>query len=220
MIKINKLLALSIIVVAMSCQNNKVDSGKAETVNLVNTNNTLTYNIIKTESFLNWTASHLGGIDAREGKIYCKEATVLVNNERVTNINTLIDMNSLTVDNLALDDAQELGEHLKSSDFFNIKKYPFSEFNLTNIEEIVGEYNSKITGNLTILDISKSITFKGNINILEKEVSLESEYFVIDRSDWGLTYHAEGAEGVPLNYLISDNLGFEINILVKKQITK
>ena len=216
MIKKSISIALTILAISISCQknNNQVKTKKIEPVNLIYTIDTKTYNNIKTTSYINWGASHLGGIEPKEGKIYCKEVTVLVNDGKITNINTLIDMNSLIVDNMSNKEALELESHLKSSDFFNTKKYPYSKFELIKILEIEGHYNSIITGNLTILDTSRSITFKANIKLSDAEVSLNSEKFVIDRSDWGLTYHAEGAEGVPLNYLISNDLQFSIDITV------
>jgi len=220
-IMINKNINLFILFTAVifsSCQNNdkKVASTKAETVSIVNTTHTTTYKNIKTGSFLEWRASHLGGIGKRLGKIYYKEATTLVNKGKVTNLDVLIDMPSLTVNNLDKDRAYDLSEHLKHEDFFNTEKHPTSKFELTNLKTIQGEYNSEVTGNLIILDISKSITFKANINITESEVSIQSEDFVIDRSEWGLTYNAEGAKGVPLNYLISDNIGFTVDITTFK----
>ena len=73
-----------------------------------------------------------------------------------------------------------------------------------------------VTGNLTILDVTKSITFKANISINENEVSVISEDFSIDRTEWGLTYHVEGSEGVPVDYLIANDIGFTINLTVTK----
>jgi len=212
------LYMLFIVAILSSCQNNgkKVESTKAETVNIVSTVNTATYKNIKKGSFLKWRASHLGGIDKRRGEIYYKDATILVNKGKLTNINITINMDKLTVDDLPNDDAKELSEHLKSADFFNIEKYPTSKFELTKLETIQGKYNSKITGNLLILDVSKNITFNASINVSEREVSIKSEDFSIDRAEWGLTYHAEGAKGVPLNYLISDDIGFTVDITVLK----
>ena len=212
------LFILFIITIISSCQNKekKVASTKAKTVKIIDTKHITTFKNIKTGSFLEWRASHLGGIGKRLGKIYYKDAIVLVNNKKLTNVNITINMGKLTVDNLSNDDAKELGEHLKSSDFFNVEKHPTSKFELTKIEKIKGKYNSKITGNLKILEVSKSIHFNANVTISESEVSIKSEDFSIDRLEWGLTYNAKGAKGVPLNYLISDDIGFTVNLTVLK----
>ena len=212
------LFMLIVVVMLSSCVENgkQVESTEAATVNIVKTNNTITYNKIKTGSFLDWKASHLGGIDQRLGKIYYKNASILVNNGKVSNANFVIDMSKMTVDNLPDDDAKELVKHLKSSDFFDIEKYPNSKFELTKIEATQGEYNSKVIGNLSILGLAKSIAFNANINVSENAVSIKSENFSINRADWGLTYNSEGTKGVPLDYLISNEIGFKVNITLAK----
>ncbi len=48
--------------------------------------------------------------------------------------------------------------HLKSDDFFNAEKFPTMQFVAKKFEK-VGEKTYKITGDLTIRDVTKSITF-------------------------------------------------------------
>ncbi len=73
--------------------------------------------------------------------------------------------------------------HLKSDDFFKVAKYPTSKFEITNIIETSGKYNAKVTGNLTILETTKSISFNTNIKVSDTEISLQSEDFSINRTD-------------------------------------
>ena len=214
-----KIINLLILITLMSsCTNNgkQVETNKAKIPNIINTSTSTSYNKVKEGSFVSWRATHLGGINPRFGKVYCKDARVLVNNGKLRNASIVMDMSKITVEDLPEDDANELRTHLLSADFFDIKKYPISSFELTHLETIQGKYNSKITANLTILGVSKSINFKANINVLENELSVISEEFKINRSDWGLTYHAKGTAGVPLDYLISDDIKFAINVTILK----
>ena len=94
--------------------------------------------------------------------------------------------------------------------------HPTAKFELTNVEKTTGDYNSKITGNLTILEVSKSITFNANIAVLDNSVAINSEDFSVNRQDWGLNYHTEGDAGVPADYLIANTVGFTINVSVIK----
>ncbi len=203
-----------------SCSNNgnKAETGDAEDVTIEKTDETVTYNKIKDGSYMEWRASHLGGVSRRFGKVFFKDATLLVNNGNLTNAEVIVDMNSLTVENFeeGSEDKENLTGHLKGEDFFNVEKYPTSKFELTGVEKTEGDFNSLVTGNLTILDVTKSITFKANISINENEVSVISEDFSIDRTEWGLTYHVEGSEGVPVDYLIANDIGFTINLTVTK----
>jgi len=196
----------------------KVEASEAETVETVQTEATVEYKTIKEGSYLNWRASHLGGLEPRFGKMFAKSANILVNDGSVTNASIEVDMNSLTVENFG-DDAEttaKLTGHLLSPDLFNTEVYPTSKFELTSIAEGTEAYNSIITGNLTILDVTKSITINANISVNENEVSVISEDFTITRQDWGIIYHTEGDEGVPAEYIIANDIGFTINIVLVK----
>ena len=214
-----KKLILSIAIVGMtlsSCNNNgkKVDTKDAKKVTVVSTSQTITLNNIDEGSFVNWRASHLGGVQPRFGKVFIKDVTFAVNNGKLANATVTMNLSSLTVESFPEESEQtaKLEGHLKSPDFFNIEKYPTSKFELTQLKESSGDFNSKITGNLTISDITKSITFNANVEISENRASIKSEDFSIDRTDWNLTYNTEGTEGVPVDYLISNNIGFTINV--------
>jgi polyisoprenoid-binding protein YceI len=141
-----------------------------------------------------------------------------VNNAQISNASIKIDMSTLTVESFpeGAEEIAKLTGHLKSPDFFNIEKYPYSKFELTRVQKTKGEYNSIVTGNLTILNVTKSITFNADISILDNEVSIKSENFSVDRKNWGLTYNTEGTEGVPVDYLISDDISFTINLILSK----
>lgn len=61
--------------------------------------------------------------------------------------------------------------HLRSPDFFDVENYPYMTFKSTKIE-VTGENAGKITGDLTIRDVTK-------------EVTLEAEYFGQGKSPFG-----------------------------------
>ena len=87
---------------------------------------------------------------------------------------------------------------------------------MTDIANTDGEYNSTVTGNLTIMESTKSITFNANVEVTENGVTMVSENFIVDRTDWNLVYNVEGSEGVPTDYIISNDLGFTIGVMVQK----
>lgn len=63
--------------------------------------------------------------------------------------------------------------HLKSADFFDVEKYPTITFKSTNVEE-VRPNEFKVTGNLTIKDVTKPVT-------------LDVEYAGQNKNPWGMT---------------------------------
>jgi len=52
----------------------------------------------------------------------------------------------------------KLTEHLKAEDFFNAAKFPEMTFTTTSVEK-TGDTTGKITGDLTIKDVTKPVTF-------------------------------------------------------------
>lgn len=218
-----KHLLLSITVIGTlltSCANNgkKAKTDDAQEVKAASTENATLFNTVKEDSYLDWRASHLGGAQPRYGKVFVKEAKVSVTNGKIVNATAIIDMASLTVESFpeGAEEIAKLKGHLQSPDFFNVENYPTSKFELTNVEQTEGEYNSKVTGNLTIMETTKSITFNANVSVSEEAVSIESEDFSVDRTDWNLTYNVEGSKVVPVDYLIANSIGFTIHATVTK----
>ena len=214
------LVVLAISVIMSSCANNgnKAETKDAENVEVVETSKTTTFKTVKDGSFVKWRASHLGGVQPRFGKIYAKDATFLVNNGELSNATFIINMSSLTVESFpeGAPEKEKLTGHLLSPDLFDIAKHPTSKFEMTKLESATGDYNSKVTGNLTMLGVSKSITFSANVDVTANAVAIQSEDFSIDRTDWGLTYNVEGSEGVPVDYLIANDIGFSIQVTLTK----
>ena len=173
---------------------------------------------VDSSSMMEWHAAHLGGVQPRYGKIMIADAKVAVENGNLMAAKAVVDMNSFTVENFG-DDAEtaaKLAGHLKSGDFFLVDSFAVSTFEMTGITAAEGEYNSVITGNLTIKDATNPVSFNANVAISDDKVSVNSEKFAIDRTDWGLTYNVEGTAGVPADYLIANDVEFQINMTLTK----
>ncbi len=199
-------------------EGSKSETQEAQEVQIDSSSTALDYTKVADSSHVAWRASHLAGMQPRWGRVFIKEASVKVDAGKVTNAKIIMDMGNFTVENFGDDKetATKLLTHLQSDDFFKVKTYPSSTFELTSIETVTGEFNSKITGNLTILDITKSISFLANIDATDSDVKVKSEPFNVDRKEWGLTYNTKGTKGVPTDYLIADEIGFTIDVLVTK----
>lgn len=217
----NLILGLFISVALLtSCKDmgNKAETKAAEAVKEA-VATAMSYTNIAQGSHLEWRAAHLGGVQPRFGKVSLQSADVKVADGKLTNAKVVVDLNTLTVENFDEGSEQQgqLKGHLMNEDFFNVAAYPTSTFELTSINNPgAGEYNSVITGNLTMLDVTKSITFNANVTVGPNGVSINSEDFSVDRRDWGLTYNVEGTAGVPANYLIANDVGFTINANITK----
>jgi polyisoprenoid-binding protein YceI len=89
-------------------------------------------------------------------------------------------------DSLYSDEPQgKLTAHLKSPDFFAVKDHPKATFKTTKVEKTDKGYT--ITGDLTMLGKTKSVTFPASVGLAPDAVLLSTS-FMIDRTDWGMNY--------------------------------
>src|SRR5688500_7125774 len=132
------------------------------------------------------TASHNGGFKKVAGKIQVADGKIVGSPEiKIAMDSTWSDENRLT-------------GHLKSPDFFDVAKYPLSTFTVTSLEP-AGPDQYKVTGNLNLHGVTKSISFPATIQINPELVTVKAE-FAINRRDFNINY-----PGMP-NDLIRDNV--------------
>ena len=83
----------------------------------------------------------------------------------------------------------KLTNHLKSPDFFDVRQFPKATFKTTKIEPtpIASAPTYKVTGDLTIRGVTKSITFPATVKVSDAGVVLESK-FKLKRSDFGMNF--------------------------------
>jgi polyisoprenoid-binding protein YceI len=116
---------------------------------------------------------HTGGFKKLTG-------TATVTDGTLSKIEVEIDCDSLYSDNA------KLTTHLKSPDFFGVKDNPKSSFKTTKIEKSDKGYN--ITGELTLLGKTKSVTFPATVAVKDGALMLSSGEFKIDRTKWGMVF--------------------------------
>jgi polyisoprenoid-binding protein YceI len=78
--------------------------------------------------------------------------------------------------------------HLQSPDFFDVRQFPEATFKSTKIEATDtarGKY--KLTGELTIREVTKPISFPVTVTITDAGAVLASK-FKLKRSDYGMTF--------------------------------
>ena len=100
-------------------------------------------------------------------------------------------------------DNEKLTGHLKSADFFDVQKYPMATFTATSIEPADGQ--CKMTGNLDLHGVTKSISFPAKIEVTDDAVTLEAD-FAINRKDFNVNYPGKQ------NDLIRDNVILKLAI--------
>ena len=106
--------------------------------------------------------------------------------------------------------------HLKTDDFFNAEKFPQIKFKSTSFEK-VGENKYKITGDLTIRDVTKKVTFDATYNGTVKApwgatVCSWKATSSVNRFDYGLKWNkAIDAGGLIAGDIVTITLNLELN---------
>lgn len=145
-------------------------------------------------------------VGTRKGGWADFEGTVEVTggNFETAKIDITVDMKS------AYSDANELTEKLKGDEsFFQPGKFPTSTFKSSSVKKTDAGY--EVTGDLTIRDTTKSITFPVTVTSLDANKLEASATFKINRQDFGVAYHSALGD-----YAIEDQATMTINILAEK----
>ncbi len=143
------------------------------------------------------TDTHEGSFEKLSG-----ELRLVAGDPTKSSVTVTIDVASLTIE------PEKLESHLRSPDFFDVEKFPEAKFASTSIaKEADGSY--KITGNLNLHGVTKSISFPGKIEVQEDTVVVKAK-FGINRKDFGIVY-----PGMP-DDLIKDEVLIDLNLNPKK----
>jgi polyisoprenoid-binding protein YceI len=133
------------------------------------------------KSTVKWLGEKIGG--QHEGYINLKSGELEEKNNKIIAGTFAIDMTSITNTDLTDPDYnQKLVEHLKSDDFFGVKKFPTASLTITKATKF-SNGKSSVTGNLTIKGKTEKITFE----IVKNKKSYTTK-MEIDRSKFDVKY--------------------------------
>jgi len=158
------------------------------------------YKVVKTEA-----SSHSGTVKLKSGK-FNFDKTVLVDGEFI------IDMRSIMAGDVSDEDQIKLTNDLKSTNFFEVKKFPIAKFHLTKIIPLANsEYNSTVYGDVTIKGVRKTITFPANVYVTQFTVVVESAKFSLNRRDFKVFYQSSLKD-----YFIKNEMDIQFRVSTEK----
>ena len=108
--------------------------------------------------------------------------------------------------------------HLKSPDFFDIEKFPTATFKSTKIEK-VADNKLKVTGDLTMHGVTKSVTLDTDLTSEIKNpfsganTRALSATGMVNRQDFGLAWKSQAVEAVKV-------VGDEVKITIEAELSK
>lgn len=189
------------------------------------TEESLTYTVVPEKTELAWKGrkvyqedySHNGLVPVSQGELYVKGG-------ELTGGNFTADLSRISDHDLkgAPEDSTKLVGHLKSDDFFHVKKHPNAKFEITSIKPYKGEKDAShiISGNLTLRGKTKNIEFPATVQ-MKDDMIMATANFTIDRTRWGVTYGAESTFEELTDKLkdkvIANDINLNVDLAAKKK---
>ncbi len=164
------------------------------------------------ESVVTWKGSDLLGSNTHTGYVYLSKGALHIKNGQLMGGTVEVDMN--TIEDEAHDRNNNLVNHLKDTDFFNVITFPNSTIAITRVEPGTSG-DIKISGNLTIKGITHPVSFPAKMEVKNGIVKADGK-LVIDRAKWDVRYKSGKFYTLLADQTISDSIEFHFKIVAKK----
>ncbi len=173
-----------------------------------------------TESRVRFTGNGVG--KNHKGIFHLTSGNVAVNGNSITGGSFLINIKSMELDEKGGMFDDKLRPHLMSGDFFDADKFGTAKFEITKVEpyqksgsdtSIVEGANFSISGNFTLKDVTKNITFPAKVDLDGNTLKAKGN-FDIDRRQWNMNYGNDKTLG---DKFISEKVNIELDLQAIKQ---
>ena len=133
-------------------------------------------------SNIKWTGSQISG-KSHFGSLKFKTGNITIKNNVVESGIFVVDMTSLSVDDLEGRGKKSLEGHLNSDDFFSVESFPTSSLTISSGKQN-GPSSFDVSGTLTIKGVSQGVSFSLNL----EENNSASAKLTFDRSKFNVRY--------------------------------
>ncbi|WP_300436667.1 YceI family protein [Christiangramia sp.] len=155
-------------------------------------------------SIITWTGEKVTG--SHNGTIKLESGHLMMENEKIVGGEFVMDMSSITVTDLSGENKGKLEGHLKSEDFFGVKKHPTAKLVITSAAA-KGDGKYGIVGDLTIKNETHPLTFD-----LEMNGDSANTHLTIDRSKYNVRYGSGSFFDNLGDKTIYDNFELDVNL--------
>lgn len=199
----------SILLATVSCKDKAKEAATTEAESIIEQDlASEKYTVNTDSSTIEWQGFKPAG--SHNGTIGIENGIINTYNGSISGGSFLINMNSLKDS----ENDAKLEKHLKSSDFFDVEKYPNAAFEITSIEKV--EDKTMLSGNLTIKGIKNNITFPVSVTNENDTVTLSSETFSIDRTKWDIKFKSKSFFDELEDKFINDNIEIKVTVKANK----
>lgn len=167
-----------------------------------------TWNLDKAHSEIEFKVRHMM-ISSVKGQFHDFDITVDSSTEDVVNAGIEVSIQTDSINTKS----EQRDQHLKSADFFDVETFKTISFQSTDIKKVDDdEFN--LTGNLTIRDVTKPVTFQVEFGGIAKDPwgNKKIGYTVtgkINREEFGLTWNAALETG---GVMVSEDVKFQADV--------
>lgn len=161
------------------------------------------------KSVVTWKGSGVHG--AHTGYVYISKGELMMENGELMGGALQVDMSTIEDDDHRSDN--NLIEHLKDSDFFDVKIFRFSTITITKVTSM--KEDKEVTGDLNIKGITHPVTFPVKMEMKDGIVKADAR-LVIDRTKWNVRYNSGKFFDNLADQTISDSIEFQAKIIAKK----
>jgi len=215
---------IGLVITLVSCQSkpsaDNAGAGDAQNAALAGGSE---FNLNAASSTVNWKGTKPGGVHV--GTVAVNDGKLGAEDGKVVSGSFTIDLNSIVCEDLT--DAEMNGKlvgHLKSADFFDVAKYPTAKFEIVAVEEmpaaaVEGETvkaTHKITGNLIMKEVTKSISFPAQVTVSGTEIKAVSAPFALNRTEWGVNYGSKSIFAELKDNFIHDEMIISLDLAFSK----
>ncbi len=139
-----------------------------------------TFTIDPAHTWVNFSVNH-GGFSAARGHFSDVSGTIVFDQADVSNSSVMVEINASSIDT----NHEARNVHLASPDFFNAAEFPKLTFKSTSVEK-TGDNTGTITGELTMMGVSKTITLNVVFNKADGDKVGFSGTAVVTPGDFGM----------------------------------
>lgn len=166
-------------------------------------------------SYVKFTGNGVG--KNHPGTFKLNYGAVAVDNDSLSGGTFVINVNSMQMEQRDPGIKEKLRPHLLSGDFFDAAKFGTATFEVTNVmpwkpnegdKSLVEGANFSISGNLTLKDVTKNITFPAKVDLDGNTLKAKAN-FDIDRTQWQMNYGNDKTLG---DKFISETVNIELHL--------
>ncbi|WP_207420462.1 YceI family protein [Desertivirga brevis] len=212
----SSIVAIAMAVSISACnQAPKGDNAKIAEEQQAATSTGETFRIDTTTSRIRFTGHGIG--KSHPGIFKLNYGNVSVADQQITGGEFEINVKSLEVEEKGDMFQSKLKPHLLSGDFFDADNFGTAKFQISKVEpykpdgkdtSLVKGANFNISGNLTLKNVTKNITFPANVELVGNTMKAKAD-FDIDRRQWQMNYGNDKTLG---DKFISEKVNIELDL--------